>query len=399
MPGLIPRYRDNLLFVEVEKMFTMQELAALRVALKRNSKEHLEEWISKYKTNNANKLLEQFDAGISKEIQIQIYYHENDDYNELWKVVGTPKGTSGAYYVRATECGGFWYTVGDPLGYCERDCSVKNDVLFIICNSEGEPVGASSNINPTFPTLKQAAGKEWDKVKDGVNHVEEDTTKNFYSMCWDGSSTLNINQWLESFMDPDLYPEEIADMYGYPENWVMKCKEIGKEAISTFDYLGVGYAIYKVKFRHEICGVEYYEFYCGRYPFMGKYESYVAFYASCFDSQNIGTMYPRKIAFQKLREQLKDIYNGPVCEYQERYGEKFVYPLLMDEVSQRLINGDFHRVNVDAIADKEKQNPTFELITPALFDKYGSDLEIVSRSLGCTVSLRFDESGKLKSYI
>lgn len=380
-------------------MFTMQEVAALKVALKRNSKEYLEEWISQHNTNNAKDMFEQFTAGIRQEIPIQIYYHENDDYNELWKVVGTPKGTAGTYYVRATDCGGYWYTVGDPLGYCERDCGVKNDVLFIICNPSGEPVGASSNINPIFPTLKQTARAEWEKVKDELNHIEEDTTKNFFSMCWDGSSTLNINQWLESFMDPDLYPEEIKDMHGYPENWVMRCKEKNKEVVSTFDYLGKGYAIYKVRFQHEICGVKYFEFYCGSYPHMGEYENYIAFYASWYDASNVGTMYPRKIAIQMLKEQLNEIYGGSACEYQERYGGKLIYPLSSDEVVKRLINGDYHRVHVDTIADKEKQNPTFELITPALFDKYGSDLEIVSKSLGCTVSLRFDESGKLKSYI
>lgn len=380
-------------------MFTMREVAALRVAMKRNSKEHLETWILKHKSKNEKLLLKQFDAGISKEIQIQICYHENDSYNELWKVVGTPKGTAGTYYVRATEGGGYWYTVGDPLGYCERDCGVENDVLFIICNPSGEPVGASSNINPIFPTLKQAAKKEWEKIKGDLNHIAEDTTKDFFSMCWDGSSTLNINQWLESFMDPNLYPEEIKDMHGYPENWVMKCKKKSKEAISTFDYLGKGYAIYKVKFQHEICGVEYYEFYCGSYPYMGEHESYITFYASWFDAQNVGTMYPRKIAFQKLEEQLKDIYKGPICEYKEQYGGKLVYPLTINEVSQRLINGDFHRVNVDAIANKEKQNPTYDLITPALFEKYGSNLEIVSRALGCTTALKFSADGKLISYI
>ena len=113
-------------------MFTMQEIAALKVALKRNSKEHLEDWIARWESKNGDLLLEQFEKGISQEIQIQIYYHENDNYDELWKVVGTPKGEAGKYYVRATEYGGYWYTVCDPLGYCERNYTVKEDVLFII---------------------------------------------------------------------------------------------------------------------------------------------------------------------------------------------------------------------------------------------------------------------------
>lgn len=381
-------------------MFTMQEVAALKVALKRNSKEYLEDWIARWKSKNGELLLEQFKKGISQEIQIQIYYHENDNYDELWKVVGTPNGEAGKYYVRSTDFGGYWYTVCDPLGYCERNYGVKDDVLFIICKPNGEPIGASSNVNPEFLTLKQKCKKEWDRIKDNFNHISEDKTKNFWSMCWDGTSTLSINQWLESFMDTDLYAEEIKEMHGYPENWVMRCKEIDKEAISTFEYLGVGYAIYRMKCKHTICGVEYYEFYSGKYPFMGEYENYVDFYASWFDAENVGTMYPKKIAFNKVKEELKVVYgNAYVCEYKERYGGKLIYPLTLEEITKRLIGNDLHRVKVDSIAKNERKNPTYELITPELFIKYGNNLEIVSNSLGCTVALRFNENGKLMSYI
>lgn len=111
-------------------------------------------------------------------------------------------------------------------------------------------------------------------------------------------------------------------------------------------------------------------------------------------------MYPKKIATQKVKEQLKQIYgDNYICEYVERYGGKLIYPITIDEASRRLIGGDFHRVVVDSIAKREKNNPTFELITPELFKKYGEDLEIVSESLGCTTKLRFNENGKLISYI
>lgn len=381
-------------------MFSMQEVAAIKCAIKRNSREYLEEWIAKYESKNGNYMLEQFEKGIEKEIPVQIYYHESDNFDELWKEVGSPIGRAGNYYIRATDCGGYWYTVSDPLGYCERNSSVNDGVLFIICNPDKEPIGASSNVNPKFPTLKQTARAEWDKVKETVECFAEDTTKNFWSMCLDGTSTFSVNQWLETFMDPDLYGKEIKAMYGYPENWVMRCKECGKEAISTFDYLGVGYAIYKIKLRHEICGVEYYEFYAGRYPFMGEYESYVDFYASWFDKNNVGTMYPKKVAIQKVSQYLKEIYGANmVCEYKERYGGKLIYPRTIEEITKTLIGNDLHRISVDAIGENEMKNPSYELITPELFAKYGDDLEIVSHSLGCTVKLKFNENGKLMNYI
>ena len=130
------------------------------------------------------------------------------------------------------------------------------------------------------------------------------------------------------------------------------------------------------------------------------YENYIDFYASWFDAENVGTMYPKKIATQKVKEQLKQIYgDNCICEYAERYGGKLIYPITIDEAARRLIGNDFHRVVVDSIAEREKKNPTFELITPELFKKYGEDLEIVSKSLGCTTKLRFNENGKLISYI
>ena len=41
----------------------------------------------------------------------------------------------------------------------------------------------------------------------------------------------------------------------------------------------------------------------------------------------------------------------------------------------------------------------FESKLDELSKKYGEDLEIVSKSLGCTTKLRFNENGKLISYI
>ena len=72
---------------------------------------------------------------------------------------------------------------------------------------------------------------------------------------------------------------------------------------------------------------------------------------------------------------------------------------LVHDIVKRLIDNDLHRAKVDLIAENERQNPTYELITPELFSKYGNDLEIVSHTLGCTVALRFNDDGKLVSYI
>lgn len=196
-----------------------------------------------------------------KEIRVQLYRGENDNYVELWKTVEKINGKH-KYYGRYTYGDeGTWYSVCDPLGYCELNAPMADSVIFICCDDSGNEVIRYSNADGNkLPKFENVIKREWDKVKEKLQHNTEDFTKNFWAKCWNGDTTMKINQWLLSYKDPELYPEKAND---YDENWT-GCwaeKEIAYEPIpnTEFEYLGHKYQFTKVKHKHEYCGVEWYE--------------------------------------------------------------------------------------------------------------------------------------------
>lgn len=252
---------------------------------------------------------------MAKEIKVQLYANENDDYNELWKVIDEEK-----YYARHTyHNAGIWYHVCDPLGYCELDSPVSNDVTFIMCDSEGNECFRYSNDEPNpLPKFADYIKQEWQKVKNTIQHNTERDDLNFWTMCFSGETVRKLEQWLVSFMDKDLYPKEIAEMNGYDINWYgcwhNKETEYTPIPNSQFEYLGKKYQFIKVHHKHDICGVEWDTFECCDNPIqMGwwgteshpQVQSYMEM-GNWFDESIKGTMYDsmtaRNLVSQKLRE-------------------------------------------------------------------------------------------------
>ena len=92
-----------------------------------------------------------------KEIKVKKSRNEDDNYVELWKVIDPMKGVP-RYYGRYTyKDEGTWYYVSDPLGYCELDRAVENDVMFICCDDSGKECARYSNKDanplPKFETI------------------------------------------------------------------------------------------------------------------------------------------------------------------------------------------------------------------------------------------------------
>ena len=150
---------------------------------------------------------------MAKEIKVHKYYDENDCYVELWKVVGEEK-----YFGRYTYNNeGTWHYIADPLGYCELDRPVSNDVMFILCDEEENEYYRYSNGQPNpLPTFNAYIKQMWKKVKDNIPHNTENDEANFWSMCWNGETTRKLEQWIISFKDPNLYGDQAKD---YDENW------------------------------------------------------------------------------------------------------------------------------------------------------------------------------------
>lgn len=75
-----------------------------------------------------------------REIKVQLYSGEDDNYVELWKTVEEIEGKH-RYYGRYTYGDeGTWYSVCDPLGYCELNAPIADDVMFICCDENGNEV-------------------------------------------------------------------------------------------------------------------------------------------------------------------------------------------------------------------------------------------------------------------
>ena len=306
---------------------------------------------------------------MSKRIKVQLVRGEDDNYNELWKVVKEKK-----YYCRNTWGKGTWYYVCDPLGYCELDREVENDVVFIVCDENGNELFESSNGGKSFPKFETVVKEKWNEVKKSITHNTENLTANFWSMCYDGTTTMEVNKWLISFKDPDLYGDKAKD---YDENWT-GCwaeKEIGYETIpgSEFEYLGHKYQFTKVTHKHDYCGVEWVEFVCTDSPYVvdtewAKDRNFIKTYmymGNWFDDSKYGMMYDKGTAEKLVTNALETIF--PLDEF--GYG-KLYYVYINEEntwcpcqfmtkkyweVAKILMGNDFHRENINRICENIKE--------------------------------------------
>lgn len=211
------------------------------------------------------------------EYRVQFYSEEDDSYVELWQLVGQKK------YIARYTCGPKrWYYVSDPLGYCELDHAIKDDVTIIVCDWNGNELFRTSNADCSvgFNTPKQEAFAQWTKyAKERNPSVSvENQSAQFFAHWATGTPVGDFNSWLLSFQDPDRY-EEAKD---YAENWLWRRNEqVGEfETLAEYTYLGEIKKIERGHFRHTVCGVEWDEYFAGDY-----------FIGSDFDSSNVGTMY------------------------------------------------------------------------------------------------------------
>lgn len=306
-----------------------------------------------------------------KEIKVSIYSHEDGHYVELWKVVGEEK-----YYGRFMfNNEGTWYYVADPLGYCELDRCVPNDVMFIMCDDDGNEYMRYSNAqeNP-LPTFSKYIDIEWKKVKANIKHNKENEELNFWTECFSGETSRKLDKWLISFMDKDKYEKEIADMNGYQENWCCCWHNTETEYTtipgSEFTYLGQKYQFVKVHHKHDVCGVEWDTFECcdspiqmscwgtETHPFINSYKEM----GNWFDESIKGTMYDTLTAKNLVTKKLLEVLPRD-NEYRDLI---YVIPKTEDswsvchrggyvsyyECAEKLIGRDYHITVIDELIEK-----------------------------------------------
>ena len=287
-----------------------------------------------------------------KEIKVKKSRNEDDNYVELWKVIDPMKGVP-QYYGRYTyKDEGTWYYMSDPLGYCELDRAVENDVMFICCDDSGKECVRYSNrdANP-LPKFESVMKIRWEKICKNIDFNKENITANFWSESLNGESTMSVNQWLLSFMDPDLYGKEIAVMCGYDEIWTgsWHSKEIGYEDIpeTEFIYLGHRYQFTKVTRKHKICGVEWNEFVCTDSPHVVSKEYGIQTYGylgNWYDKTTTGTMFDKRTARMMVQAELQKLYPK-----ENKYSKllfvsgNYCYQKSYEDVAKELIKNELHK--------------------------------------------------------
>ncbi len=334
----------------------LQELAALRVAKKRNTDENLSENLKK-----------QYSAGDYTTIKVTLKYSEVNSYQELWQVVGEEK-----YYSRYV-CGiPVWYSVCDPLGYAELNDVMPDNVIFIVCDSNGEELFGSSNIDgAVFPTLEETCIKEWYRIKGDYPHCKDDCSSDFWMQYFGNGTTIGADMWLLTFKDPEIYGEVAKD---YDENWIYHKEKIDEKPISEFTYLGQRYGIWKITYRHRDCKKIMYEYWVALFKEgcnlkIAEY-GLVKFLDSWFEGEP-GTMYLKRDAIKKVTDALEEIYEkkpiskiiSAACDY---FYERF---MSYKSAARELLNGNWNREFVERVIENEKKNNSFWITRDPAIEK------------------------------
>ena len=281
-----------------------------------------------------------------KEIKVKLYSHENDCYVELYKVI---KGdTKVKYFARNTYSSGDdgqWYFVADPLGYCELDHGCPGDYVFIVCDSKGKELFRDSNgeIRNPFPTLERKAELTWNEIMQEYPCKKE-----------------GLNDWLLSFLTKEVSKTKLKDLPCHEANWPHWYNELKREVIRKFNHLGENYCIYKVTSKHKYCECEWINYYSG-YEEMDEYTSYIKWYGACFDDSRTGPNYSRSVAIGVVVKSLENIYSRKYnLSYirQTNYGD-YEQKMSYTQAAEFLLKGDYDRVFVHEVANREKDNKTF----------------------------------------
>lgn len=273
---------------------------------------------------------------MKKTIRVYLYATANDSYVELWKVVNQDDFI--ARYVFGAKT---WCYVSDPLGYCELDYQMSDDIDVIVCTPEGKELFATRNGDGTsqFPTMEAAIKKEFAAYR--KEHPE--------IIPCDQEGYQRFKRWLLSFKDPEKYGIHAK---GYEDNWVYSDAEKTKETtIKEWDYLGYTCSLEAVSYRHKFCGKEW--------TVMASRDKTIGY---IFDDSQMGPMYSeseaRDIIMDSLRVHFGDAraVSVPVHICGDNYAQRNIR---MYEATNILLEGNYRREFVKAAAEKEKIKSNF----------------------------------------
>lgn len=304
-----------------------------------------------------------------KEIKVRKFRDENDDYVELYKVIDRQENTP-EYFGRYTYADqGEWYYISDPLGYCEMESAVPDDVMFIICDESGNECCRYSNAdeNP-LPKFDTVIDQEWAKIGKKLNHPAEDWKMDMWAET-QSRPLLPTRRWLLTFKDPEKYGKEIASMNGYDENWAfgLHSSEVKYVPVpdTEFEYLGKKYQFVKVTCRHDICGATWDEYVCTDAPYVlresyaEKGKQFICGYKCMLSrhEEEEGPMYDRLTAKQNVQDSLLNTMeeNGYTGRRLLHVEGNYCYERSYDYVVDELIRRDLRKSTIEEMCSRMKE--------------------------------------------
>lgn len=178
-----------------------------------------------------------------KEIEVRLLRTDSGNCMEIWES-RRRKGVPSRYFARDTYGSHAWSHLCDaPYGYCEKDCHVSPDIVFVICDRRWNPLLRVSNAadSPDFPTLEELCLAQWKKHSPRFAEV----------------TRSGFGEWILSKATVPLY--NAAEL-----NWRdMWNSTVRVEHLAHFSFLGEPYTIQRHTLRHDRCDVLWYEYYAG----------------------------------------------------------------------------------------------------------------------------------------
>jgi len=164
-------------------------------------------------------------------IKITFLHEDTGNCKTTFKEIGKEN-----YYNRIEHNdSGYWYTVYPSNGYWENNSKVKDDIVFEICNFDGNLLFTESNANiGAFKSISQKAKEisiEWVKKLSLQSHEK-----------W--------KKWLSDEMTACEYKGDIDNWLYYEPKSELEMGEI----IYEYEHFGIKFHIFKLDMIHPICG-------------------------------------------------------------------------------------------------------------------------------------------------
>lgn len=175
-------------------------------------------------------------------IKVRYYGIGNDRNVEIWEIIN-----DGGFIGRTIDNKSrhLWTYLLDPFGYCEIDKPVSLQIEIQVCDNNYKSLFCTSNDSNKYPetflTLEEEAKKAWNTIS-----------------CTFPLVKLNgFHQYLDNHKPVNLTYTQKNNFYDYFSDVTQR------EKIVKFMFLNQEYAILRIRYKHTLCNVGWYEYIAG----------------------------------------------------------------------------------------------------------------------------------------